>query len=88
MPEMDRLAEATDLPAVIALSMNEESARMKFVEEIQPAFPMRQIGEDIFLRLLGYGDVPRIILLKDQRVVGVWDKDVPTGDMIRAALSA
>jgi len=87
IPEMDRLAEARDLPAVIVLSMNEESARMKFVEEIHPAFPLRQIGEDVFWRLLGHGDVPRIILLKDERVVGVWDKDVPSGDIVRSALS-
>jgi thiol-disulfide isomerase/thioredoxin/uncharacterized membrane protein len=87
LPELDALAETTDLPSVIALCPNDESARAAFIENFQPDFPLAQIGESVFLRLLGLGDVPRTILLRDQRVRGVWDKDVPSADIIRAVIS-
>ncbi len=87
LPELDALAEATDLPSVTALCPNDESARTKFIEKFQPAFPLAQIEEDVFFRLLGPGDVPRAILLRDQRVGGVWDKDVPSADIIRSVIS-
>ncbi len=86
LPELDALAEATDLPSLIAISMNDESARRKFMEEFQPAFPLGQIEEDVFWRLLGLGDVPRTILLKDMRVQRVWDRHVPDRKSIKAAL--
>jgi uncharacterized membrane protein len=86
LPRLDALAEATDLPSVTALCPNDESARTRFIEEFQPAFPLAQIEESVFFRLLGLGDVPRTILLRDQRVGGVWDKDVPSADMIRAVI--
>ncbi len=87
LPELDALAEATDLPSVTALCPNDESARARFIEELQPAFPLAQIEESVFFRLLGLGDVPRTILLRDQRVGGVWDKDVPSADRIRSVIS-
>lgn len=87
LPELDALAEATDLPSVTALCPNDESARARFIEEFQPAFPLVQIKESVFFSLLGLGDVPRTILVRDQRVGGVWDKDVPSADTIRAIIS-
>ena len=86
LPELDALAEAPDLPPVIALSRNDESARRRFIEEFQPAFPLGQIEENVFWRLLGLGDVPRTILLKDMRVQSVWDHHVPDRKLIEAAM--
>ena len=86
LPELDALAEAPDLPPVIALSMNDASARARFIEEFQPAFPFGQIAADAFWRLLGVGDVPRTILLKDRRVQSVWDHHVPDRKLIEAAM--
>ena len=86
LPALDALAEAPDLPPLIALSMNNESARRRFVEEFQPAFPLGQIEENAFWRLLGLGDVPRTILLKDKRVQSVWDHHVPDRKLIEAAM--
>lgn len=82
--DLNTLAEATDLPAVIALCTNEESQRTMFVEEFQPMFPIGQVREDVFLRLLGEGDIPRIILVRDGRVEHVWDQTVPDKDSIIA----
>lgn len=85
LPELDALAEATDLPPVTALCPNGESGRTRFIEEFQPAFPLVQIEESVFFRLLGLGDVPRTILLKDMRVQRVWDRHVPDRKTIEAA---
>ena len=86
LPELDALAEATDLPSVTALCPNDESARTRFIEEFQPAFPLGQIEENVFFRILGLGDVPRTILVKDMRVQGVWDRHVPDRELIEAAM--
>lgn len=86
LPELNALAEAPNLPPVIALSMNDESARTRFIEEFQPAFPLARIEANAFWRLLGLGDVPRTILLKDKRVQSVWDHHVPDRKLIEAAM--
>jgi hypothetical protein len=87
LPELDALAEATDLPPVTALCPNDKSARTRFIEEFQPAFPLVQIEESVFFRLLGIGEVPRTILLKDRRVQRVWDHHVPDRKMVETAIS-
>ena len=86
LPALDALAEATDLPSVTALCPNDESDRTRFIEEFQPAFPLGQIEESVFFRILGLGDVPRTILVKDMRVQGVWDHHVPDRKLIEAAM--
>jgi len=84
VPELNSLVEAAELPAVIGLSMNEDSERKAFVEQFQPLFSIGQIKEDIFWQLLDKGEIPRIILVNDRRVKKVWDETVPTAEMIRA----
>jgi hypothetical protein len=86
LPELDALAEATDLPSVTALCPNDESARTRFIQEFQPAFPLGQIEERVFFRILGLGDVPRTILVKDMRVQAVWDGHVPGRKLIERAM--
>lgn len=87
IPELNELAKADDLPMVIGLCMNEEKQKRSFIEEFQPNFPIGQIGEDAFWRLLGEGELPRIILFRDRRILKVWDKAVPDENAIRAARS-
>lgn len=84
VPELNMLAKATDLPSVIALSTNEELQRIKFVEEFQPIFPIGQIKEEIFSRLLNDRDIPCIILISDGHVQHVWDQTIPDKDRIKA----
>jgi len=84
VPGINALAEATELPAVIALCTNEESQRMMFVEEFEPMFLLGQVREDVFWRMLADGDIPRIILVQDGRVQQVWDQTVPDEDSVRA----
>ena len=87
VPALNALAEATDLPGVIALCTNEESQRIMFGEEFQPMFPIGKIAEDVFWRLLGDGDMPRVILVRNGHVQKVWDQKVPEKDRIKAILT-
>lgn len=87
VPQLNMLAGETDLQDVIALCTNGESERLAFVEEFQPMFPVGQISENVFWRLLGSGDIPRYMLVRDQHVLHTWDQDVPDKDTIQSALS-
>ena len=77
LPEVDLLAEARQLPRVIALSMNGDMERERFIKEYDPAYPIGQIKEDLFWRLLGMADLPRFLLRSDGRVLKVWNQGVP-----------
>ena len=77
VPDLNILAEAEDLPPLIALCTNDEEKRVRFVEEYEPVFPIIQIREDDFWRLLGDGDIPRTMLVRDRRLERVWDETIP-----------
>ena len=83
VPEFNVLSETKDLPVVIGLCINEEQQRKSFVEEFQPVFPIGQIAEEDFWRLIGDGDIPRTIFLTDGRVRRVWDQKVPEKEEIK-----
>ena len=83
--DFNTLAGEADLPTVFALSMNGQSERERFMEEFQPHFPVGQINEETFWRLLGDGDIPRTMLVRDMRVYEVWDLSVPDKEVIKAA---
>jgi hypothetical protein len=87
VPQLNMLAETTDLHSVVALCTSEESECVRFTEELQATFPIGQIKEDTFWRLLADGDIPRFILVRDQQVQQVWDQVAPDEAMIKAALS-
>jgi hypothetical protein len=87
VPDLNLLAEIPDIPDVVALCTVDEPERTLFVEELQPNFPLGQIDEKDFLRLLGDGDVPRFLLLKEGRVQRIWDEVVPDLETVLTALS-
>lgn len=84
--DLNILTDDPDLPKVIALCPNDENQRKKFVEEFQPAFPIFRIKESIFWNLLGVGDVPRIILYRNQHIQKIWDQTTPHEDVIRKSI--
>ena len=84
VPELNNLAEENGMPDLIALAPSDDGKRKRFIEEFQPVFPIGQISDDDFWRLLGEGDIPRIFLLHDRRVQRIWDGKVPDEDMIKA----
>ena len=81
------LAQKTDLPPLIALCENEKRQRMMFEEEFEPIFPIGQIKEDVFWRLIADNNMPSVILLRDGHVQQIWDEKIPDKDGLKEALS-
>ena len=77
VPALNQLAESPEMPQTIALCMNKEADCVMFVEEFQPVFPIGGINQDIFWRLLGDGDLPRLLLVRDGVVQQIWDQTIP-----------
>ena len=84
--ELNMLVDIPDFPLAVALCTNGESERIQFTEDFQPLFPLGQIDDEDFWRLLGDGDMPRILLVQDGRILRVWDESVPDENMIRDSL--
>jgi hypothetical protein len=86
VPLLDRLSRKAGLPQVIGLFKNENDKIALFFEEFEPAFMTAQISEDDFWGLLGYGDIPRTLLIRDGTVIKVWDKAVPDEETVTGAM--
>jgi thiol-disulfide isomerase/thioredoxin len=82
LPDIERLAEEPGLPKVVALSKNNEAQRKAFVEKYEPVFPIGQVSDKAFWRLLGTGKMPRILLVQDGKIRNVWDGAVPQKNSI------
>jgi hypothetical protein len=86
VPTLSRLVKQSGLPRVIALTPNDEEQRKIFIELFGPSFPIGQIDLHAFLRLLGDGDVPRFILIRDGRLLHQWNDGAPDADLVLQAL--
>jgi len=73
------------MPAFIGLCTNGEEKRTAFFDEFHPDFPLGEISKDDFWRLLGDGNIPRFIFLRNGRVEKVWNEKVPNPDAITLA---
>lgn len=82
LPEFEALAEKPDMPEMAALCLNEEDQRRRFVEEFQPLFPICRVSDDLFWKLLGNGDIPRLLLVRRGKIEKTWDQTVPEPGMI------
>ena len=87
VPELNTLAQETDLPSVIALCENEDQQRMIFKEEFEPIFPIGQIKGNVFWRLIADNNIPSVILLRNGHVLQIWDEKIPDKDRIKEVLS-
>ena len=84
--QLNRLSETPDLPGIIALSSKEEDQINAFEDELQALFPIGRITEEEFWRLLGDGNVPRTLLVRDHVVKRVWDVEIPDEDTVRSII--
>jgi hypothetical protein len=80
--DINILMENKGMPPFIGLCTNGEEKRSAFFDEFQPDFPLGQISKDDFWRLLGDGDIPCFIFLRDGRVEKVWNGKVPDPESI------
>ncbi len=86
--EFNALAESFPAFSMAGVCVNDESARREFTREFQPVYRIGRISEDDFWRLLGDGDIPRVFLLNEGRVLKIWDVEIPDEDGIRAAFGS
>jgi hypothetical protein len=84
VPELNMLADRPDMPVLIGLIPTGNELHIKFTDAYQPAFPIGQISDDAFWRLLGDGHIPRIFLVRDGRLLKAWDRKVPEEKSILA----
>jgi len=85
--DLNLLGESADLPPLLALCACEEFRRRQFVEEFHSTFPLGRIQEKDFFRLLGKGELPRLLLSQNGMVQRVWNQTMPTRDEIILSLS-
>lgn len=83
---INALAETPDLPEVIALCTDDEAQCHQFVEEFLPVFPIGHIDDEVFWRLLGDGNLPRVFLVRNGTVMHTWNASVPDSEAVRAIL--
>lgn len=86
LPDLDALAETEGAPPVLALCANEEPERQKFLSEFQPSFPLGRIDRDYFWQLLSTGDMPRVLLVQQGKILRAWDAEVPAAPEIHQQL--
>ena len=86
--KINELAADGDLPEVIALAPNDEKRRVEFMETNIVEFYLAGIGEDDFWRLLGAGDIPRTMLVRDGRIIKAWDREAPGREAVLEAMPA
>ncbi|MFC1863823.1 MauE/DoxX family redox-associated membrane protein [Thermodesulfobacteriota bacterium] len=82
--DLNILVDTENMPEIIALCANEDDQVIRFKEQFQPFFPISKISEEDFWGLLGTGNMPRIILVRDKLVKRVWYEAVPSADEIKS----
>ncbi len=85
VPTFNGYAAVKDLPGFVALCANEDWKRKFFTQRYGAKFPLGEISQADFDRLIGTGDTPRIFLLRNGKVVKYWEVTPPTPDDIRKA---
>ncbi len=77
LPDLDALAEESEVPPVLALCADDRPKREGFTRRFQPSFPLGGVSKETFWRLLSTGDMPRVLLVRRGKVVHAWDGTVP-----------
>jgi uncharacterized membrane protein YphA (DoxX/SURF4 family) len=85
MDNLNMIAEDKTLPDVISVCINSQKQIDEFIFDYDAAFKIYQIADDDFWRLLGDGEIPRIILVNNGIIVKKWDYAVPAIDELKAA---
>ncbi len=85
--ELDELAESVTGLHVLGLCKDDEKKRTAFEADFEPSFQLGQVEDKIFWRLLGKGQMPRIILFDKGRITKTWDRHVPSYDEVERAVS-
>jgi uncharacterized membrane protein YphA (DoxX/SURF4 family) len=84
VPDVNALAGDQRLPKVVAVAMNDRVERGLFREDYSAQYPIGEISQQAVYALLKK-DLPRLFLVRDGRIVAVWDGKIPTADEVLTA---
>lgn len=87
VPTLNMLAQDLSMMTIVALCPNAEDERMDFIETFHPLFPVGQISEALFWKLLDDGTTPRVLFVQNGAVQRVWDHTIPGKEDIAAFMS-
>jgi uncharacterized membrane protein YphA (DoxX/SURF4 family) len=85
VPQLNAYVGVKDFPLFVALCSNEEWRRKFFIQRFGAKFELGEISKEDFKRLLADGDTPRIVLLRQGKVLAVWNGTPPSLDDVRRA---
>jgi uncharacterized membrane protein YphA (DoxX/SURF4 family) len=78
--------DSANLAPLAAVCPNRADEVKGFQKKFNSKFPIGRISDTDFFKLLEKGDTPRVFLLKDSKVLKIWDAKSPTIDELKAAL--
>lgn len=84
VPEVNALVQDGRLPKVAAVAMEDRVERGLFRQDRGAQYPIGQISDEAVRSLLDK-EFPRLFLLREGRIVAVWDGKIPTPDEVLAA---
>ena len=87
MDNLNMIAEDKELPEAISVCINNDKQIEDFNYDFDPTFKIYRISDDDFWRILGDGEIPRIILVSNGIVVKKWDFAVPEIEEIKEAVN-
>jgi uncharacterized membrane protein YphA (DoxX/SURF4 family) len=84
VPEVNALAADPRLPKLVAVAADDRVERGLFREDYGAQYPVGEISKQTLYTLL-QKEFPRLFLVREGRVVRVWDGKMPTADEVLAA---
>jgi len=84
VPEVNALVDDQRLPRLVAITAEDRVDRGLFREDYGARYPIGEISQPAVMSLLKKA-FPRLFLVRDGRIVAVWDSKIPTPDEILAA---
>jgi hypothetical protein len=83
VPDANALLADQRLPRLVAIAMDDRVKRGLFREDFGAQYPIGQVSEKT-VKSLVVKEFPRLFLVRDGRVVRVWDEKLPTPDAVLA----
>lgn len=85
VPTFNSYLTTKNVPNFVALCPDEDWKRQFFAQRYGAKFPLGQISNDDFNRILGpTGDTPHIVLLRNGKIVKTWDVNAPKVEELQA----
>ncbi len=88
VPQFNQLFDkSSTLAPLNAICSNKPDEIKYFQKKFDAKFPIGRISDTDFFKLLEKGDTPRVFLLKEGKVLKIWDGRSPTEEEVKAALA-